>query len=150
MNVTSATVLGAVVGFAIGVGEAVFHAERLSQDSDSPLVVRWVYKNRIVETPVLTRALVVGLGFAVLGAAAGRRLCEGAGLLPTCIGAIVLVGLAHYVGTLLPNPHGRIGDQSRESAMLFAAILGAALGAEASLRVRRNRQSSFEPLTASV
>lgn len=150
MNVTNATVLGAVVGLAIGVGEAVHHSERLSHDGDSPLVVRWAYKNRIVETPVLIRALVVGLGFAFLGAAAGRRLGEGAGLLPTCVSAVVLVGLAHYVGTLLPNPHGRIGDQARESAMLLAAVLGAALGAEASLRVQTKRHPSVNPLGASV
>jgi hypothetical protein len=146
MNVTLATILGFAVGFAIGVGEAMYHAERQTQDGESRLVVRWVGKNRIVETPLLLRALVVGLGFAVLGAATGRRLGEGAGLLSTCVGACVLVGLAHYVESMLPNPHGRIGEQSRELTLLFAAMLGASLGAEASHRVRR----FLAPLAASI
>ena len=102
MNVTGATVLGFAIGFAIGVGEAIYHAERLIQDGESRYVVQWVRKSRIVQTPLLELALVVGLGFAFLGAMTGRRLGEGAGLLPTCIGAIVLVGLAHYLETHSP------------------------------------------------
>ena len=150
MNVTSATILGFALGFAIGVGEAIYHSERQFHDGESRYVVKWVRKNRIVETPLLERALVVGLGFAFLGAMTGRRLREGAGLLPTCIGAIAVVGLAHYLETQLPNPHGRVGEQSRELGMLFAAMLGASLGAESSIRVRARRRLFVDPIGASA
>jgi flagellar biosynthesis protein FliQ len=150
MNVTQATALGFAVGFVIGVSVAIYHAERQFQGGESRLVVRWIRKNRIVETPLLVRALVVGLGFALFGATTGRRLGEGAELLPLCIGAIVLVGLAHYTWTLLPNPHGRVGVQSRELSLLFAAMLGASLGAEASFRVRAKRRPFAETLAARV
>lgn len=123
------------------MGLTLHQVETVDRDGAPRQVVAWVYKNRIVESPAWERCLVVGLGCALLGGAAGNRLGAGGEFGSAVVGAAVVIGLAWYVDSLMPNMHGRVGEQSHESLLLFAGLLGAAAGAQASLNVRSRRRT---------
>lgn len=141
MNAVLPCLLGFALGLGLGVGETLYQAETRYHDGEPRQVVVWVYKSQVVETPVWQRCLMVGLGCGLLGGAAGHRLGAGGRLLPALVGAVLLLGLGRYVESLLPDTHGRAGLRARSSADLFYCLLGAAAGAEASLRVQAQRRA---------
>jgi hypothetical protein len=134
------TLLGFTLGLGLGAGVTLHQAQPTFRHGEQQYVVAWVYKNQIVETPALARCLVVGLGCGLLGAVAGNRVGAGGGLGPAVTGALLGLGLAMYVDTLLPNWHGQAGRQTHHVTMVFCSLLGGAALADASVRVRENRQ----------
>lgn len=140
MTLVHPTWIGWTFGLALGLGVSVYQAEPRTRDGRTVQVVAWVYKNQVVETPLWQRCLMVGIGFGLLGAAAGSRIATGGKVLPALVGAILFVGLLQYVGTLLPPDDSRPARQSWVLATLFAGLLGAAAGAEASRRVQTQRR----------
>jgi hypothetical protein len=129
-----ATVFGLLVGVATGVGLAFAHAEE--RPPDGRRVVPWIWKNKLVETPLPERCFVLAVGLGALGAVAGNRFGHGAGLVPTAIITLAVVGLVRHVQDGMPVLHGHVGENSKIAANIFAAFLGAAVGASASARVR--------------
>jgi hypothetical protein len=129
-----ATVLGFLIGAGTGVGLCVGQSE--TRPADGRRVVAWVYKNRVVETPLAERCLVLGLGLGVLGGVAGYHLGRGAGVVPTAVVAVLVVWLFHHVDSGFPATHGRVSENARTVGLAFAGFLGAAAGSRASLEVR--------------
>jgi hypothetical protein len=130
-----ATILGLMVGVGTGIGLCLDQFER--RPSDGQRVVAWVYKSRVVETPLRERCLVMGLGLGVSGGVVGYHLGRGAGLVPTAVVAGLAVWLVSHVESGLPQTHGRAGEDTRAAGLVFVGFLGAAVGARASVMVRR-------------
>jgi hypothetical protein len=131
-------ILGSTLGLLVGVGTAVglCVSQCEPRPSDGRRVVAWVYKNRVIETPLAERCLVLGLGLGLLGGVAGYHLGRGAGGVPMVVGTLLLVWLVHHVESLFPAAHGKAGEDSRVVALAFAGFLGAAVDSRASLEVR--------------
>lgn len=139
------TLFGVALGMGAGVALTLHQAQPATRDGQEGQVVAWVRKNKVVETPLWKRCLVVGLACGILGGAAGHRIGAGGGVVPAAVGALVVMGLAQYVEDhLLPNRHGRAGEQSHDVTLLYCGLLGAAVGAGASARVRALRESRAE------
>lgn len=126
-----------------GVVLTLHQAQPTSQGGDTAYVVPWIYKNRIIYSPLWQRCLVVGLGAGLFGFAIGHRLGRGGGIVAAAVGAVLGLCLAHYFSHLIftPNMFGTAGELSRETTLLFGCLLGAAMGAEASMRVRRRHKT---------
>jgi hypothetical protein len=131
-------VVGSALGLLVGVGVAVglCVSQCKPRPSDGRRVVAWVRKNRVVETPLAGRCLVLGLGLGILGGVAGRHLGRGAGVVPTAAGAVLAAGLFHHVQSGFPAAHGRAGEDTRTAGLAFAGFLGAAVVSRAALDVR--------------
>ena len=131
------TLFGFALAAGVGVCITIYQAKPVIRDGEQRYVVAWVRKNRVVETPVLKRCLVVGLGCGILGGVTGNRIGTGGGVIPTAVGAGLGLGLALYIEGQMPNQHGVIGQQGEHLTRVFGALLGAVVGASASAWFRR-------------
>lgn len=145
MKIALLSLVGFSLGLGLGVGLTLRQAEPSMQDGKPHHVVTWVYRNRIVQTPVWERCLVVGLGCGLLGGLAGYRLGAGGEVIPAVVGAVLVIALVQHVETLFPDAPGRAARQTRDLGILFAGLLGAAVGAEVSIRARAGRRGRAAP-----
>jgi hypothetical protein len=137
--------IGFALGFGGGVGLTLYQAHPVIRNGEQRYVVSWVRWNKVKETPVVERCLVVGLACGIAGGVIGSRIGVGAGVIATAVGAGLGLGGTLLVWGEVPNRHGTVGEQDRVLGSVLFALLGASLAASASAKLKQFRDQVEGP-----
>ena len=130
--------IGFALGFGGGVGLTLYQAHPVIRNGEQRYVVSWVRYNKVKETPVLERCLVVGLACGIAGGVIGSRIgvVGAGGVIAAAVGAGIGLGGTLLVYGEVPNQHGTVGEQERVLGSVLFALLGASLAASASAKLK--------------
>jgi len=134
--------IGMLIGASAGIGLTLTQAETKIVRGQPKVVVAYVMKGHVHETPIIKRCLWVGIPAGLVGAGIGHFVASGVGLGSVLLGALIMSALSSGWRENWPSKFGQAGENAKVSDSLLHGLVGGLFAAAATAYMRKHHDAT--------